>query len=104
MDGHLDGVDGGVARIAVRVQPRARRDELAGERNGAHVVRVTAPPVEGRANEAVRKLLAKRLGIAPGRVSVVRGESGRDKLVEVEGMEPEALRRALSISAAAVRR
>jgi uncharacterized protein len=92
------------ARIAVRVQPRARRDELAGERDGALLVRVTAPPVEGHANEAVRKLLAKRLRIAPGRVSVVRGASGRDKLVEVQGMGAGAVRRALSISAAPIRR
>jgi uncharacterized protein len=93
-----------MARITVRVQPRARREEIAGERDGALVVRVTAPPVEGRANDAVRKLLAKRLGIAPGRVSVVRGASGRDKLVEIDGMEPEAIRRALSISASPERR
>jgi uncharacterized protein (TIGR00251 family) len=84
-----------MARIAVRVQPRARRDELAGERDGVLLVRVTAPPVEGRANDAVRKLLAKRLGVAAGRVSVVRGASGRDKVVEVQGMEAEAVRRAL---------
>jgi uncharacterized protein len=88
-----------MARIAVRVTPRARKDEIAGERGGALVVRVTAPPVEGKANDAVRRLLAKRLGIAPGRVSVVRGASGRDKLVEIDGMEAEAVHRALSISA-----
>jgi uncharacterized protein len=82
----------------VRVQPRARREEIAGERDGALIVRVTAPPVDGRANDAVRKLLAKRLGIAPGRVSVVRGATARDKLVEIDGMEPGAVRRALSIS------
>jgi uncharacterized protein len=93
-----------VARIAVRVQPRARRNELAGERGGALLVRVTAPPVEGRANDAVRKLLAKRLGVAPGRVSVVRGESGRNKLVEIEGMEADTVCRGLSISAESVRR
>jgi uncharacterized protein len=93
-----------MARIAVRVKPRARRDELAGERDGALLVRVTAPPVEGRANDAVRKLLAKELGIAAGRVSVVRGASSRDKIVDIEGMEAEAVRRALSISAAPVRR
>jgi uncharacterized protein (TIGR00251 family) len=93
-----------MARIAVRVQPRARRDELAGERGGALLVRVTAPPVEGRANDAVRKLLAKQLGVAPGRISVVRGASGRDKIVEVEAMDAEAVRLALSISAAPVRR
>jgi uncharacterized protein len=93
-----------MARIAVRVQPRARKDEIGGERDGALIVRVTAPPVEGRANDAVRKLLAKRLGIAPGRVSVLRGASGRDKLVEIHGMETEAVRRALSISAPSDRR
>ena len=93
-----------MARIAVRVQPRARRDEIGGERDGALLVRVTAPPVEGRANDAVRKLLAKRLGVAPGRVAVIRGASGRDKVVEIEGMEEEAVRRALSISAPPDRR
>jgi uncharacterized protein len=93
-----------MARITVRVQPRARREEIAGERDGVLVVRVTAPPVEGKANDAVRKLLAKRLGIAPGRVSVVRGAAGRDKLVEIDGMEAEAVRRVLSISAPPDRR
>lgn len=84
-----------MGRIVVRVQPRAREDEIAGERNGALVVRVTAPPVEGRANDAARKLLARRLGVAPSRVSVVRGASSRDKLIEVDGMDAEALRRRL---------
>jgi uncharacterized protein len=86
-----------VGRIEVRVQPRARRDEIAGQRAGALVVRVTAPPVEGKANEAVRKLLAKQLGIAPGKVAIVRGEGARDKLIEVEGLEPAELRRALGV-------
>jgi uncharacterized protein len=84
-------------RIAVRVQARARRDELAGERDGAVLVRVTAPPVEGKANDAVRRLLAKRLGIAPRRVSVVRGASSRDKVVEVGGVDEESARRALGL-------
>ena len=88
----------------MRVQPRARREEIAGERDGALVVRVTAPPVDGRANDAVRKLLAKRLGIAPGRVSLVRGATARDKLVEIDGMEADAVRRALSIPASPDRR
>jgi uncharacterized protein len=85
-----------VGRIAVRVQARARRDEIVGERNGALVVRVKAPPVDGKANYAARKLLARRLGIPAGRVSVVRGASSRDKLIEVEGVNTETLRRELA--------
>jgi uncharacterized protein (TIGR00251 family) len=79
----------------VRVQPRARRDEIAGERDGRVLVRVTAAPVEGKANAAVRKLLAKRLGVPAGRVAVARGESGRDKLIEVEGLDDADLLRRL---------
>jgi uncharacterized protein len=88
-----------MARIAVRVQPRSSKNEIAGERDGVLIVRVTAPPVEGKANDAVRRLLAKRLGVAPGRVSVVRGATGRDKIVEIDGVDAAAVRRALSISA-----
>jgi uncharacterized protein len=77
------GVD---ATISVRVQPRAARDEIAGERAGRLLVRLTAPPVEGRANEALRRLLAKRLGVPPTRVTVVRGTATRDKVVRIEGI------------------
>jgi uncharacterized protein len=79
------------------VQPRARRDEVVGERAGALLVRVSAPPADGRANDAVRKLIAKRAGVAPVRVTVARGASSRDKLLEVEGMESAELRAALGL-------
>jgi uncharacterized protein len=85
------------AEIRVRLQPRARSTEIVGEREGALVVRVSAPPLDGRANEALRRLIAKRLRIGVGRVSVVRGASSRDKLVAVEGMQPAELRRALGL-------
>jgi uncharacterized protein (TIGR00251 family) len=86
-----------MGELRVRVQPRARREEIAGERQGALLVRVTAPPVEGRANRAVCKLLAGRLGVPPGRVTVVRGLASRDKLIRVEGLESSALRRELGL-------
>jgi uncharacterized protein len=86
-----------VGRLAVRVQARARRNEIAGVRGGSLLVRVTAAPVEGKANAAVCRLLAKRLGLAPGRVAVVRGASSRDKLVEIDGVEAEQARRLLEI-------
>jgi uncharacterized protein len=86
-----------VGKLAVRVQARARRDEIAGERAGSLLVRVTAPPVDGKANAAVCRLLAARLGLAPGRIAVVRGVSSRDKLVEIDGIEAGELRRLLGL-------
>ena len=83
------------ADLAVRLQPRAKREEVVGERGGAVVVRVTAPPVDGRANAALCALIAERAGVAKGSVSVVRGHSSRDKVVRVEGVGESALRHAL---------
>jgi uncharacterized protein len=78
-------------RIAVRLIPRAAANEIVGEREGALVVRVTAAPVDGRANTALCRLLAKRLGVGVQSVSLVRGASSRDKVVEVEGVSEEVL-------------
>jgi uncharacterized protein len=61
------------------------------------LIRVTAPPVDGRANEALCRLVAKKAGVAPSRVSVIRGHTARDKLVRVEGVEAAALRAALGL-------
>jgi uncharacterized protein (TIGR00251 family) len=72
--------------LRVRVQPRASRDEIVGERDGSLVVRLTAPPVEDRANKALCRLIARRLGVAPTRVTVLRGAKSRDKIVRVEGL------------------
>ena len=83
--------DGEATLVRVRLQPRAARDAIAGERVGALVVRVTAPPVEGRANDALRRLLAKSAGVAPSRVTIVRGASARDKVVRVEGVSAAQL-------------
>jgi uncharacterized protein (TIGR00251 family) len=81
----------------VRLQPRAARDEIAGERAAAALVRVTEPPLEGRANAALVKLIAKRAGVAKSRVSIVRGARSRQKLVLVEGMGEAELRCALGL-------
>jgi uncharacterized protein len=68
-----------------------------GEREGVLLVRVTAPPVEGRANEALCRLIARKARVTLGQVAVVRGAGARDKLVRVEGVSREALRRALEL-------
>ncbi|RJQ28674.1 MAG: YggU family protein [Peptococcaceae bacterium] len=73
----------------VRVQPRASRNELAGSFDGALRVRLTAPPVDGAANEACRTFLAERLGVPRSRVEVVSGHTGRNKLVRVGSVNRE---------------
>jgi uncharacterized protein (TIGR00251 family) len=78
--------------LAIRVQPRAKRTEVAGERGGAVVIRVSAPPVEGKANEAVEKLIADKLGVPKSAVAIVRGDSSRDKLVRIAGLSADEAR------------
>lgn len=83
------------ALLRLRVQPRAARDEVLGWQ-GEHLrVRVTAPPVDGEANAAVGRLLARRLGVAPSAVQVVAGHRGRDKRVRIRGLSAGEVRRRL---------
>lgn len=63
---------------------------------GALKMRVAAPPVDGQANEEARRYLAKLLGLPRTRVEVVRGASGRDKVVLIRDMDPDDVRRTLS--------
>jgi hypothetical protein len=81
--------------LRVRVQPRASKDALGGEREGALVVRLTAPPVEGAANEALARFLGKTLGVAPSAVRVVSGATGRNKVVSVAGLDAATARERL---------
>ena len=82
-------VAGGV-RLRIRVQPRASRTEVAGPHGDELRIRLAAPPVDGAANEALVRFLAERLGVARSRVTIVAGHTGRSKLVEVEGIGPDA--------------
>jgi uncharacterized protein len=84
--------------IAVRLQPGSRRNEIAGERDGCLLVRVTAPPLDGRANAALCRLLAKRAGVGVRSVSIVRGARGRAKLVRFDGIGRATLREALGLT------
>jgi len=81
-------------RIAVHVTPRAGRDDVVGWRGGELSLKVTAPPEGGKANAAVCALLARELRVAKGAVRVVRGEAGRHKQVEIDGVGPDELRSA----------
>ena len=66
-------------RISVRVHPRAKHNEVSRDESGQIHVRTTAPPADGKANKAVVKLLATYLGVAPSRISLLRGQAHRDK-------------------------
>ncbi len=74
------------ATFAVRVVPRASRNEIVGIHGDALKVRLTAPPVEGRANEALVAFLAKRLGVRKGQVEIVAGAASRRKMIRVSGV------------------
>ena len=80
--------------LRVRVQPRAGRDRIAGIHDGRLRVRIGAPPIDGRANAQLRRLIAKLFGVAPGRVVVLSGETCRDKQLLVKDPQsvPEVLR------------
>jgi hypothetical protein len=85
-------IPGGV-RVGVRVQPRASREALLGVHDGALKIALTAPPVDGEANAALVAFLASSLGVAKRQVRIVRGETSKTKLVEIEGVTVDALRR-----------
>jgi uncharacterized protein (TIGR00251 family) len=76
----------GTLSFAVRVQPRASRDEIAGEWQDGLKIRLTAPPVDDRANEALRRLLAARLKVPLAAVRIVAGERSRSKRIEIRGV------------------
>lgn len=80
------------AILDIRVIPRAKRNEVGGWRNGMLVVRVTAPPLEDRANEAVLTLLAEALGVNASAVSLVGGRRGRNKRVAIRGLQLHAVK------------
>lgn len=87
--------DDGTVRLRVRVQPRASRTEIVGEHDGALRIRVAAPPVDGAANDALVKFLAKRLGVAQSALTVASGGTGRTKLIAISGIDAATVTRLL---------
>jgi len=88
---HLhDGKKG--SALAIRVTPRARRNEIVEIMSDGTVrIRLTAPPAEGKANEALIDFLANVLDVSKSRIEIVAGVTGRDKLVSVLDMDAEVV-------------
>jgi uncharacterized protein len=77
--------------LAVKLQPRASRNEFCGPLGSELRVKVTAPPVDAAANEALVRLLADKLDCAKGRVELVRGHTSRHKVIKLHGFSLEAV-------------
>jgi uncharacterized protein (TIGR00251 family) len=82
----------GTVTFEVRVAPRASRNRVIGVQDGALKVALTAPPVDGAANEALTKLLAKALGVAKSDVEILRGDRARIKVLRVHGVSADDVR------------
>jgi hypothetical protein len=73
----------------VRIQPRASKNEVLRLENGSLKIRLTAPPVDGAANEALIKFLADRLSVTKSQVEIVSGHTSRDKIVRISGVSSD---------------
>jgi len=77
-------------QFSAAIQPRASKNEISGVLDGALKIRLTSPPVEGAANKACIKFLAKQLGVSPSRVDIIGGLTSKNKIIRVEGMDESA--------------
>ena len=89
--GRSDGV-----YLSVKVQPRASKNEIVGRLGDELKIKVTAPPVDAAANDALEQLLAQRLGCPRGAVKIVRGHTSRHKTLRIHGMPAEEIARRLA--------
>ena len=93
LDGRLQTV---AVRLVIRVRPGSGRTAVGGDHDGALVVRVTAPAVDGRATEAALAAVAEAFSVRRAAVRLVTGTTSRTKVVEVDGAEEDRLRQLLS--------
>jgi uncharacterized protein (TIGR00251 family) len=88
--------DAGSATLSVRIQPRASKNGIVTMEGGGLKIRLTAPPVDGAANEALVKFLSGVLSIPKSRVEIVSGHTSRDKIVRIGGMDNAEAKRLLN--------
>ena len=81
--------------LALHIQPGAKRSAVCGMYGDAVKIAVKAPPVDGKANSALREFLAEKLGVPNGAVQLITGATGRDKRLHIAGKSPEEVRIAL---------
>ena len=87
-----------MARLKLRIVPNAKRDEVTGEHGNAVKIKIAAPALEGKANDAVLEFLAEKLGLHRRDITLIAGEKSRDKLVEIAGLDATEARGRLLLS------
>jgi uncharacterized protein (TIGR00251 family) len=83
------------ATLSIRIQPRASKNEVVAMEEGGLKVRLTAPPIEGAANEALVRFLAERLSVSKSQIEIIAGHTGRQKLIRIRGIILEKAERLL---------
>jgi uncharacterized protein len=84
------------ATFAVKVHPRAKKNAITGEVGDAMKLALTAPPVDGKANEACIEFFAKLLNLPPSSVTIAAGQTSRNKVIRVAGLSAEEVRKRLA--------
>jgi uncharacterized protein (TIGR00251 family) len=97
-DGSPVRAAGGSVRVDLRVIPRAPRTKIDGVRDARLLVRVSAPPVDGAANDAVVAALAEQLGVPRRTIAIVAGDTGRNKTIAVDGLTVAEVRTRLGLA------
>ncbi|MGC1456081.1 MAG: DUF167 domain-containing protein [Nitrospirota bacterium] len=82
--------------LSIRIQPRASKNEIVAMANGGLKIRLTAPPVDGAANEALVKFLADTLSIPKSNVEIISGHTAREKIVRISGISDTEVKRLLN--------
>ncbi|WP_413289930.1 DUF167 domain-containing protein [Bdellovibrio sp. HCB337] len=85
-------------RLSLFVQPKSSKNEIIGPHNGALKIKITAPPVDGKANAELVDFLSEILGIPKRQIEILKGETGRNKSVEIFGLSPEEIRGKLGLN------
>lgn len=84
--------------LKIHLLPRASRDEICGLHGDALKIKVTAPPIEGRANMALQRFIAKKLNLPSSQVEIMAGQRSREKILRISGISRAAVEKALGIS------
>ncbi len=85
-------------RLSLKINAGAKRTHFAGRYGDSWKLRIAAPPVDGKANAAIQKFLAKIAGVRPTNVTIVSGQTSSTKLIEIEGIDADSLNRAILMS------